>query len=180
MAVVVKATQKEKDIKMKKILFICMLLLAVSLVSAHHIEHNEIDYNKVKQLMDSNAECDKLTDEQLEEIGEYYMEQMHPGPAHDMMADMMGLHTSDKIHDEFHINLAKTLYCGDKRYMPAMMGSMQHDMMSGGMMNMGSNMMGSSMMGFGMNGYFVGLTQILIVILLILLIIWLYKNIKKR
>lgn len=167
---------------MKKLLLLYVILLTAGLVSAHHIEHNEIDYNKVKQLMDSKIDCEKLTNEQLEEIGEYYMEQMHPGEQHDIMADTMGLHESDEIHDEFHINIARALYCGKSKYMPTMMGSMQQDMMSEGMMNMmmENNMMGSSMMGWGMNGFFAGIIQLLVIIVLVLLIIWLYKSIKKH
>lgn len=67
------------------ILILSMLLLSVGLVSAH--EHN---FGETKQLIDSGIGCDKLTDEQLESIGEYYMEQMHPGEAHELMDNMMG------------------------------------------------------------------------------------------
>jgi len=50
-----------------------MLLLNISLASAH--EHN---FAETKQLIDSGISCDKLTDEQLEAMGDYYMEQMQP------------------------------------------------------------------------------------------------------
>ena len=53
---------------MKKIFTIfifSMLLVSVSLVSAH--EH---DFAETKQLIDSGISCDKLTDEQLEAMGE--------------------------------------------------------------------------------------------------------------
>src|SRR3989344_4216742 len=72
---------------MRKIFFAIMvvLLLNMGIVSAH--EH---DFGETKQLIDSGISCDKLTDEQLESIGDYYMEQMHPGEAHEMMDMMMG------------------------------------------------------------------------------------------
>lgn len=185
---VMRATKKVwKVINTKKIIYLIVLILSISLVTAHHVKHDEIDYNEVKQLIDSNINCDKLTNEQLEEMGEYYMEQMHPGKEHNMMADMMGLHESDKIHDDFHVKLAKAFYCGDNKYMPMMMGS-------GGMMSIdtnsvmnhgGMNMMGSNMMGsYGNFGWFWMLTGlvfwIVLIVVLILLAIWLYKNIKKR
>jgi len=151
-----------------------MLLLSVSLVSAH--EH---DFNETKQLIDSGISCDKLTDEQLEAIGDYYMEQMHPGEAHEMMDQMMGGEGSDTLK-QMHIQMAKRLYCNEE--VGGMMGgSMMNMMGSGGMMNMmGTNMMGGS---FGGSGSWwlwsiVGmLFWIALLVALILLIIWLYKKV---
>src|SRR3989344_3055175 len=106
----------------KKIIFvlIAVLFLNLSLVSAH--EH---DFNETKQLIDSGISCDKLTDEQLEAMGDYYMEQMHPGEAHEMMDQMMGGEGSDTLK-QMHIQMAKRLYCNED------VGGM----MGGGMMNM--------------------------------------------
>src|SRR3989339_707584 len=72
---------------MRKIFFAIMvvLLLNIGIASAH--EHN---FDETKQLINLGISCDKLTDEQLESIGDYYMEQMHPGEAHEMMNQMMG------------------------------------------------------------------------------------------
>ena len=81
---------------MRKILFVIMvvLLLNISLVFAH--EHN---FAETKQLIDSGISCDKLTDEQLEAIGDYYMEQMHPGEAHEMMDKMIGGEGSESLNN---------------------------------------------------------------------------------
>jgi len=117
--------------KISIIVIFSMLLLSVSLVSAH--EHN---FAETKQLIDSGIGCDKLTDEQLESIGDYYMEQMHPGEAHEIMDNMMGGEGSESLK-QVHINMAKRLYCNENVYIG-------YGMMGGGMMNM---MMGSGMMG---------------------------------
>lgn len=160
---------------MKKILFAIMvvLLLNVSLVFAH--EHN---FDETKQIIDSEISCDKLTDEQLEAMGDYYMEQMHPGEAHEMMDQMMGGEGSDSLK-QMHIQMAKRLYCNED--VGGMMGGGMMNMMgSGGMMNMmGTNMMGGS---FGGGSWwlwsFVGmLFWIALLVALILLIIWLYKKV---
>ncbi len=155
---------------MRRILFAIMvvLLLNISLVFAH--EHN---VDETKQLIDSGISCDKLTDEQLEAMGEYYMEQMHPGEAHNLMDNMMGGEGSDTLK-QMHIQMAKRLYCNED------VGGMMNMMGSGGMMSMmGTNMMGGS---FGGGSWWlwsiVGmLFWIALLAALILLIIWLYKKI---
>ena len=156
--------------KISIIVIFSMLLLGVSLVSAH--EH---DFDETKQLIDSGIGCDKLTDEQLESIGDYYMEQMHPGEAHEMMDQMMGGEGSESLR-QVHINMAKRLYCNED------VGGM----MGGGMMNMmmGNNMMGSGMMGnypayYRYNSFW-NILWLIFLIGIIVLIIWLiYKFTKK-
>src|SRR3990167_1278585 len=149
--------------KIFTILIFSMLLLGVSLVSAH--EH---DFDETKQLIDSGIGCDKLTDEQLESIGDYYMEQMHPGEAHEMMDRMMGGEGSESLR-QVHINMAKRLYCNENVYIGyGMMGS-------GGMMNM----MGRGMMGnyypasydYSNYGYW-NIFWILLLAVVIFLIVW--------
>ncbi len=167
---------------MKKIFIILifsMLLLSVGLVSAH--EH---DFAGTRQLMDSGISCDKLADEELESIGDYYMGQMHPGNAHKMMDQMMGGEGSESLK-QMHIAIARRMYCNENA--DGMMGGGMMDMMmgnnmmgSGGMMGMmGTNMMGGS---FGRGSWWlwsiVGmLFWIALLVALILLIIWLYKKI---
>src|SRR3989344_4392478 len=117
--------------KISIIVIFSMLLLSVSLVSAH--EHN---FAETKQLIDSGIGCDKLTDEQLESIGDYYMEQMHPGEAHEIMDNMMGGEGSESLK-QVHINMAKRLYCNENFYIG-------YGMMGSGRL---TNMMGRGMMG---------------------------------
>lgn len=176
----------------KKLILFLFIFLSFSLVSAQ--EH---DFNETKQLVDSGINCDELTDEQLEAIGEYYMEQMHPGEAHDLMHKMMGLKEGTKAEEQFHINMAKMLYCNeDVGGMMSSGGMIGGNMMgSGGMMSMmgggttGSNMMGSGgMMGNYGGGFgywnFINILYIILligaVILIILLIIKLWKSIENK
>jgi len=156
---------------MRKIFFAIMvvLLLNIGIASAH--EH---DFGETKQLIDSGISCDKLTDEQLESIGDYYMEQMHPGEAHEMMDQMMGGEGSESLRQVHTINMAKRLYCNE--YVDGMMG---------GGMRMGNNMMGSGMMGnypayYGYNNFW-NMLWLVFLIGAIVLIVWLiYKFTKKR
>src|SRR3989338_2674554 len=169
--------------KIFAILIFSILLLNINLIFAH--EHN---FDETKQLIDSGISCNSLTDEQLESIGDYYMEQMHPGEAHEMMDQMMGGEGSDSLK-QVHIQMAKRLYCnedvGGMMGGGNMMGMMQ--MMNGGMM--GGNMMGSGMMGNNIISSSTGssswwlwniigmLFWIALLVASILLIIWLYKKI---
>ena len=121
---------------MKKIIFFVMLLLSVAFVAAHS---GEIEEGKI--LAESNVSCNSLNDAQLEAIGEYYMEQMHPGEAHELMDSMMGGEGSESLR-QMHIYMAKRLYCGEYGNNYGMMGNM----MGGGMMPMMMNMMGGNMM----------------------------------
>ena len=132
--------------KMKKtMLTFGILLLSIFLVSANSI-HQEM-FEEGKKLIDSKLSCDTLTDEQLESIGEYYMEKMHPGKVHEIMDQMMGGEGSESLK-QMHINMAKRLYCKED----------VDGMMDGGMMNMmmGGNMMGSGGMMNMMRGYGTG------------------------
>ena len=152
--------------KIFTILIFGMLLLSVSLVFAH--EH---DFNETKQIIDSGISCDKLTDEQLESIGDYYMEQMHPGEAHEIMDNMMGGEGSESLK-QVHINMAKRLYCNED------VGGM----MGGGMMNimMGSGgIMGNYPAYYGYNNFW-NVLRMVFLIGAIALIVWLiYKFTKK-
>ncbi len=110
----------------KVLLFIMSIVLLLHINSVLAYEH---DFTEVKQLINSGIDCDKITDEQLEAIGDYYMEQMHPGESHELMDNMMGGEGSESLK-QVHINMAKRLYCNDNVYIGyGMMGS-------GGMMNM--------------------------------------------
>lgn len=176
---------------MKKILLIAGLvfLLSMSLVSADGSEFAES-----KQIINSKTSCDKLTSEQFETLGDYYMEQMHPGEAHELMHKMMGGENSEAVK-QMHISMAKTIYCGEDSQgtsgmdMSSMMGSGGIGMM--GMMSM-MNMMGGGMMNlqnpqtnmmknwcyYGNYGYW-SFLNVLCIILLIGLIVLVYLWILK-
>ena len=121
-----------------------------------------------KALVDSKASCDNLTQEQLESIGEYYMEQMHPSRQHEYMDGMMGGEGSESLRSA-HIQMGQVIYCG-KTDTPLTYGGMMGMGMMGGY---GAGATG----GYGMMGYGGwGITDILIVILLIGLILLVYAH----
>src|SRR3989338_1880857 len=162
---------------MKKVLFIMAIILLLNLGLVSAINQQEI--NTAKSLIDSKTSCKSLSDSQLEIMGEYYMEQMHPGESHELMHQMMGLKEGSEDEEQFHINMAKAIYCGEENAF----GS--GGMMGGGMMNMmmgGGNMMGNNPFGYGY-GYwsFWNIVWSLLRIGLIVLVIWLiYKFIIKK
>ena len=74
---------------MKNRAFILMVILLLNFSLANAITQQEI--KEAKSLIDSKADCKSLSDSQLEIIGEYEMELMHPGESHELMHQMMGL-----------------------------------------------------------------------------------------
>lgn len=161
---------------MKKLLLIMSLalMLGAGLASAH--EHN---FTEAKQLIDSNTPCSQLTNEQLELIGDYYMEQMHPGEQHELMDNMMGGEGSEYLK-QVHINMAKRLYCKENVYVGyGMMNSgMMPMMFGGGNMPFGYGMMNggeTGMMGTFGTGLYGALYFLLVLGLVILVYLWIWK-----
>ena len=154
---------------MRKLLFLVLVILLMNLGFANSITQQEI--NEAKGLIDSKADCKSLSEFQLEIIGEYEMELMHPGKAHELMHQMMGLKEGSEAEKQFHINMAKTIYCGESG------GMMGEGMMS---MMMGGNMMGYGVMGnYGYGFGYWSFLNILYIILLIGLIILVFLGIMK-
>lgn len=154
---------------MKKIILTIsiILLLNIGIVLAH-----ENNFNETKQLVNSGISCDKLTDEQLEAIGEYYMEQMHPGEAHELMDKMMGGEDSESLKNA-HIQMAKRLYCNED----------VSGMMGGNMMYGASGMMGNYGNNFSYWNFiniFYLILLIGLIILIILLIVKLWKSLENK
>src|SRR3989338_8500995 len=163
---------------MKKIMFVMVVILLLSFGLASAVTQQEI--KEAKGLIDSKADCKSLSDSQLEIIGEYYMEQMHPGESHELMHQMMGLKEGSEAEKQFHINMAKALYCGETNAFGSgsMMGRGMMNMMTGG--NMGYGMMGTNSFGYGYWSFW-NIILSLFWIGLIVLVIWLiYKFIIKR
>ncbi len=118
-----------------------LLVLALSLTATEMQ-----DFAEAKKLIDSKVECAQLSEEQLERMGDYYMEQMHPGEAHELMDQMMGGEGSESLK-QAHVFMAKRLYCGETASSGMMAGcGMMGGMMGSGMMQMmgGSGMMGNT------------------------------------
>src|SRR3989344_5477130 len=151
---------------MKKITSILViLLLSIVVVLAQESHDSEIEEGK--GLVESRTSCDKLSNEQLEAIGDYYMEQMHPGEAHEIMDSMMGGEGSESLKQE-HINMAKRIYCNENIYIGyGMMGS-------GGMINrVGREVMGNYPASYDYSNYgYWNIFQILLFAAVIFLIVW--------
>ena len=121
---------------------IIVLLIALSLSAGTAFSHEDGAFQEAKYIIKSKVTCSKLTEEQLERLGDYYMEQMHPGEAHEAMDEMMGGEGSESLR-QVHIAMAKRIYCND------VSGTVQYGMM--GMMGMGRwGMTGGNMMGYGL------------------------------
>ena len=152
--------------KNRALILVVILLLNFSL--ANSITQQEI--KEAKSLIDSKADCKSLSDSQLEIIGEYSMELMHPGESHEAMHKMMGIKEGSEAEKQFHISMAKTIYCGE--YSGMMGGGMMNMMMGGGDM-MGYGTIGNS--GFGYWNFLNVLYIILLIGLIILVYLWIAK-----
>ncbi len=172
--------------KMKKtfsLLLIFVVLISLSFITAH----GEEDFALAEEIIKQKISCNELSEDQLEILGDYYMEQMHPGEAHEAMDEMMGGEGSESLR-QIHINMGLSFYCGERG---AMSGGMMNMMMGGtGMMDSKNMMMGGTgmvssenMMGsfgnYGIYGFFGWIFMILVIVALVLLIIWLIKQIQK-
>jgi len=152
-----------------------VFVFAIASVLAHE------NFTETKQLIDSNISCSELSNEQLEEIGDYYMEQMHPGEAHEIMHSMMGGEDSETTK-AMHIAMAESAYCGKTNSgmmsMMNMMGGRQSIYGSGGMMSM---MYGNGMMGYDTGTAILGwIVYLLVIALIIAAIYWLIKTANKK
>lgn len=135
--------------------------------------------SEAESLINSNKDCSSLSNDQLELIGEYIMEKMHPDDAHEFMHRMMGLEERTEEEKQFHINFAKSMYCGDNSNYGMMGGGVRGNMMCG-MMGYGTvNNYGYGMMGnYDNRGYFGwNVFEILLLVLLIGLIVLVYLSI---
>jgi len=158
---------------MKKIFVVGLLvLLGLSLfVTAH----GEEDFAQAEELIKSKVSCDELTDERLEMIGDYYMEQIHPGEAHKIMDERMGGEGSETLR-QAHINMALSFYCGQHQMMTAGMMNMMMGRTKGGMMNMMGYGNGYGIMGYGGYwGFYNVLLTILLIGLVVLVYLWIWK-----
>ncbi len=163
-----------------------ILILSFSVVFAEE-QHN---FTEAKEIITKQTSCSELSDEQLEKIGDYYMEQMHPGEAHELMDEMMGGEGSQQLK-QIHINMARNLYCKDGSSIPmGMMSMMSSNMMQkqgGNMMKtqeymqMGPWMMGGSggMMGYGYSALGT-INSILFTVILALIAIWLWNTVQNQ
>ena len=156
---------------MKIIALLGIVILTLSLISFA----SEMSFKEAKDIIDNKIPCSELTNEQLESLGDYYMEQMHPGDLHERMDTLMGGEGSVQLKN-VHINLGKTFYCGDTNVMgPSMMNTMMGRGGAGGMMgyfNPGSI--------WSINSGFSYILMVLFWIGLIALIVWVIFRLSKN
>ena len=155
---------------MKKSILFIVLLFVISVLPVFALESG---FDEGRQLIEKKISCRSLSETQLESIGEYYMEQMHPGAAHERMDAMIGEEGSEQLK-QVHIQMARMLYCGERGTMPFMMSRV----IGGGDFSMMGNYDGFGMMGnyspFGWGFGFI--FMILFWGAIIWLIVWLVRN----
>ena len=156
--------------KNKLFFWIALLLISVGTIAA---VDDEILVGK--KIVEDQVPCGQLSDEQLESVGEYIMETMHPGEAHELMHRMMGIEEGTERHEEFHKAIAERHYC-NRGYSGMMGGTTMGGMMSGGY---GSMMGGYGLFG-GLFGLLIWLLVIGLVVVVFLLIIKLWKDVGRR
>ena len=141
------------------------------------------EFAVAKKLMEPKTPCNQLSDSQLEIIGDYYMELMHPGQAHQTMEQMMGGEGSESLQ-LMHIAMAKRLYCNNRTAVSD--DELIYGYNQRGTMNMMGNNFGYGMMGnygYGYLGFLNILGVILLIGLIILVYMWiikLWKEIRKK
>lgn len=143
---------------------------AIPLVSAHGDE----TFLNAEHIIAEQTPCNELTDGQLANIGDYYMEQMHPGEQHEYMDEVMGGEGSESL-EAMHINMALAIYCGADETEYRNTGYGMRGMMSGAY---GPGMM----QGYYPNSYVTGFQWIplSIAIIIVLLVILIALQIKKQ
>ena len=97
---------------MKKIYLISVLIIMILSFAVVNAEINE--FAEAEKLVQDKIPCSELNNLQLESVGDYYMEKMHPGEAHEIMESMMGGEGSESLR-QIHIGIAKSFYCGENR-----------------------------------------------------------------
>ncbi len=164
------------------------VIVLVSLVYAAEDHSDEIEEGRL--LVESQVSCSNLTEDQLEAIGEYIMELRHPGEAHDLMHEGMGLEEGTEEHDLFHIDIANRMYCSTYPSGSRGMGMMM-DYNYPNQEKIGGENMAYGMMSYGM-GYGTSFTLILYQVIVLALASfvfswvfwstrnWLVKDKKKR
>ncbi len=148
----------------KNTLLFTFLISAVFLAGSFAFVIGE-DFSEAEKLIASKIGCENITDNQLEMLGDYYMEQMHPGEYHKIMETRMGGEGSESLRVT-HINMGKIFYCGQS-------GTMYPSMMNVMMGRSGYN--GNGMMGnynyYGTNNYSNFNYNLLLIVLLIVVIV---------
>lgn len=152
-----------------------ILLSLISLTSA--IADEEEIFAEAEKIIQDKIVCSELSDYQLEILGDYFMEQMHPGELHEIMDARMGGEGSESLK-QVHINMGQMFYCGEQGAMP--MGRMNMMMGRGGYGTMGGYPLTYYEKTNSMGFRYIILFFIIVIIILIVLIILLIKQINNQ
>ena len=160
---------------MNRKLFFVLFILMISLAAAHE----EDTFAMGEEIIKSKIPCSQLSEAQLEAVGEYYMEQMHPGELHEIMDARMGREGSEQLQ-QTHIAIAGTFYCGEHAIMSA--GMMNTMMGRGGMMGTftGRNQYNGMMSSLGYFMWWPPILLIAIIVIIIGIIVWLLLQKQKK
>lgn len=151
--------------KFNSVILIFIFIFSFVMIASH----GEDTFAHAEELIEQEIPCEELTDEQLEIIGDYYMEQIHPGEEHEYMDEMMGGEGSESLK-AMHINMAENSYCNEYNY------DMRTNNMLGRMMYSNNMMQGF----YSWNNYiWPWFTAILVISLMVIITILLIQNQKK-
>jgi hypothetical protein len=157
---------KARGDNMKKLYSIFLIVLLLSMSSfAYASEGHEAEIEEGRQLVESQVSCDELTDEQLEAIGEYVMESMHPGEAHDLMHERMG------VEGDYVGGMMGFGMMGNNLVNPIGGGTMAYGMMGTGMSSVGWSLYGL---------FWIALVAFVVSVIFWSTYNWLVKGKKKR
>ena len=120
---------------------ILLLLSTVAIADEGHPGLTELEQGEA--ILNAQIPCEDLSEVQLEQVGDYIMEQMHPGEAHEIMDEQLGGHGSQTLK-QAHINMAQVHYCRGSQGMGMMRNNFQQNVGGTNMMwGTGYPMMGS-------------------------------------
>jgi len=176
-----------KTSKIPPLALACIIsLLFISSLTHSVLADNNETFIRAESIIEAQTPCDQLNNEDLEALGDYYMEQVHPDYSHEIMDNMMGGEDSESLK-LMHRYMGIRWYC-DKAE-PTYFNNASYfgnGMMGGGMM--GNGYFGPSYMSNYQNSasyswltFFSGwITQILLWILLVIGIIAVLKYLSKK
>ena len=161
--------------KFKKTQIAAIFLVVIILLNINFVIADSEEFEKAESIVKQKIPCNQLSESDLEIIGDYYMEQMHPGELHEIMDERMGGEGSESLR-QVHISIAQSFYCGNS------------GMMSNGMMNTMMNrggMMGYNYVNTNLNNNYSNnlnpfsfIIIFLVLIILVLIILLLIKKLR--
>lgn len=154
---------------MKKSALFLFGLIFVSSFAFVVMAHGDEVFQQAEEIIQQRISCDDLTEEQLEILGDYYMEQMHPGELHEIMDERMGGEGSESLRLA-HIRMGEAFYCGEH-------DAVSTDFMSTMMGRTGNTYGGYGMMGgyYSQRGYS-GVLNLLLILGVFVLIVLLVRE----